>query len=667
MNCPLEYYPKEHNTSGTIHQLLLCKKKELIEVYIDEYPESIFEKDKHGTSLIGNCVSIGNEECLKMLIKRGCKMNEKNNKGITPLFVALHKGKKKIIELLEEGMKLNWTSVELIQRDVKGFCIMHYLAQTNYLLEWYKKYKLNRFIEDQVNVYKATPLFIAAQYKNSKAINELLTLGASPMKPNIYGQIPLMISLEKGDIESIRLLFKGLTNNAYSDKKGRQLIHYAIKSHKIEIVGELLKLYGYQENSVICLQNCLYEIQESGKFNGFNELMKKELHQMEIDFNKQNLCDNDGFHLIYYTIYYDFPELIQLICIWDKEALKRRIYNGWTPLLYASSFGRKSCLLTIIKILGKNCLLDKGNEGENALQLACYYKHYDIVSVLLEQEIDLIHQVDNYKNNIFHYTVSGGERNILRMLYDKIKEKSMIKEINSYQQNVLHIGSLSGCSSITLELINKYSVNPQQIDQYGNSPFHYAVLANNSDTFLVNLLKRYYADIPQDHLKRTPLHIACCCGNSYIIPVLIKKYPSCINTQDSFLKTPLHYAVAMNHPECVDILIQNHCNTTIIDSKGKRAIEYAQCSYCICRLLNRDPLCIKKYIITERDKESMNIFSVGTIVRVVFQNNNNQMFILYENKLTQIHLISYKKIPLNPTEKQQLLQLSHQFKINLVF
>lgn len=85
--------------------------------------------------------------------------------------------------------------------------------------------------------------------------------------------------------------------------------------------------------------------------------------------------------------------------------------------------------------------------------------------------------------------------------------------------------------------------SPNQADEFGNTPLHYAIFIQSKE--VTNLLLSYRANPNYQNKKgKTPLHIAVQKKNDYLARRLMK-YGANPNIEDTQGNTPLHVAVRM--------------------------------------------------------------------------------------------------------------------------
>ena len=120
--------------------------------------------------------------------------------------------------------------------------------------------------------------------------------------------------------------------------------------------------------------------------------------------------------------------------------------------------------------------------------------------------------------------------------------------------------------------------SPNQKDEYGNTPLHYAVYFESKE--ISNLLLDYNAHVDATNNKgKTALHIAAQVRNDYLTRQLIR-YGASANAQDQEGNTPLHIATQsaqqVHSAKIVRDLLKAGAQTDIKNRLGINPLEQAQ-------------------------------------------------------------------------------------------
>jgi predicted nucleic acid-binding OB-fold protein len=111
-------------------------------------------------------------------------------------------------------------------------------------------------------------------------------------------------------------------------------------------------------------------------------------------------------------------------------------------------------------------------------------------------------------------------------------------------------------------------------NNYGYTPFHYAVSDSNFET--VETLIENGADVNvKNNYGYTPLHYAVSDGNFETVETLIENGAD-VNVKNNYGYTPLHYAVSSENSKMVEMLMNNGADVNIKDIDGKTPLNYAK-------------------------------------------------------------------------------------------
>jgi ankyrin repeat protein len=171
-------------------------------------------KDETDTSikdmLLMDAIYNGYLESVKYLVENHADINEKNQHGVTPLFIAVNREHLEIVKyLVEKGANVNM-----------------------------------RNDEDEVSVAiirgGSTPLLVAASNGHLEIVKYLVENGADVNVKCAYDTTPLMCAAVKGHLEVVKYLIAEADVNV-KDAHGKTPLDCAISSDNSEVVKYLVK------------------------------------------------------------------------------------------------------------------------------------------------------------------------------------------------------------------------------------------------------------------------------------------------------------------------------------------------------------------------------------------------------------------------------------------
>ena len=150
----------------------------------------------------------GDWEAVIRVLDQGADINEADDKGRTPLYIASERGHVEVVKfLLERGADIN-----------------------------------------NAKYGRSSPLFIASAMSHVEVVRILLENGASVNMANDDEQTPLYVASEMGNKEVVRILLENGASVNMADYKGRTPLMIASNSGDLEVVEALLE-YGANLNA----------------------------------------------------------------------------------------------------------------------------------------------------------------------------------------------------------------------------------------------------------------------------------------------------------------------------------------------------------------------------------------------------------------------------------
>ncbi len=139
-------------------------------------------------------------------------------------------------------------------------------------------------------------------------------------------------------------------------------------------------------------------------------------------------------------------------------------------------------------------------------------------------------------------------------------------------QTLLHLATRNK-ALLSLELLLKLGLNPNEGDKYDDTPLHIASHMGNTE--MVELLLRYNADpnYPNSR-KETPLHKGCFKGNIEVIKLLIDNKAD-IYLTDEFHASIMQYVVRSKKIKAVKYLIAQGAIINSLDIRNQSTLHYA--------------------------------------------------------------------------------------------
>lgn len=309
------------------------KTEEFIKILESDDLIDINIRDENNNYLLTHAIFINNIKIIKLLIKKGARIDILDNDNRSILYLIINRGLDNLLEILLEANK-EVIGIPII--DIKDF-------------------------EDKI------PLHYAIKQKNINAINMLLKYNSNVNAVDKEGFNALHMALYTRSIEICKIIINHNVNINSRTNTGETALHIACNLNMIEIIIILLKY-----NINIDLQDF-----EHG-FTAFHYAVNVNSKDIVILLLKNgsnpNIQDAYGNTVIHYCIIEKNLELFEIINRNTKESLNYNLWNieGKIPLhfLLENKPDRLENYLDII-LKDSNLNIQEGKKGNSCLHYLC--------------------------------------------------------------------------------------------------------------------------------------------------------------------------------------------------------------------------------------------------------------------------------------------------------
>lgn len=388
----------------------IAKNKDII-------PDIIDNQDKKGNTALHWAVKSHNYPVVVILLNYNANPNITNNKGNTPLHLAIHKygANNRVISLLLKA------GANIHLKNKKG----------------------------------ESPVDKAIKLRSVFIVN--MFLKKDPLITSLYSGLSLLAT-KKGDLTLLQQPF----DINFKDRKGRTPLHHAIIENQGKIAQALIER-GAEVNAVD--KNGMTPLYFAAR-DGNVKLAKLLLENGA----RVDIVANNGNTPIHKALNKDHQDLVYIFLL--HGPVKSKVHD--TLLHTAAKKGLKQLILFLIE-KGIN-INSQDEDGETPLHYAARKNRPEIINLLLDHGAQINVQ-DNVKDTPLHIAAMRGHEPIIQLLLQK---GAFVNSINNEGMTPLHyaISNSDEDDENTDRIVKLFLDHGADVsiqDKKGNTPLHYAI------------------------------------------------------------------------------------------------------------------------------------------------------------------------------------------------
>lgn len=180
------------------------------------------EKDNTGRTALLNAVQAANEPMVKYLIDEGADVEATDLVGYTPVLLASKEGNVALVKLLVAA-GANFNAQDKLGRTPIVWALTNKDNNLFYTLLSFPGLKINT----PYGPTQMTPLMMAAQNKDTRAVSSLINLGADIEAKDTAGETVLFYSVRLNDVDTATLLINYYPEIYFKNAAGEEMIDVA--------------------------------------------------------------------------------------------------------------------------------------------------------------------------------------------------------------------------------------------------------------------------------------------------------------------------------------------------------------------------------------------------------------------------------------------------------
>nr|XP_040236278.2 serine/threonine-protein phosphatase 6 regulatory ankyrin repeat subunit A isoform X1 [Anopheles coluzzii] len=555
----------------------------IIEILVDKYRASIYERTKDGSTLMHIASLNGHAECATTLFRKGVYLHMPNKGGARSIHTAAKYGHVGIIStLLNKGEKVDvptndhYTALHIAVQSAKPAVVETLLG-------------FGAEVHVRGGRLRETPLHIAARVKDGdRCALMLLKSGAGANKTTDDGQTPVHVAAKNGNVLTLDLLLEDNGDPLIKSNVGETPLHLGARNCHPQIVKHLIDFVLMKHGKEV-LRNYLNFTNEDGatalhyacqvvkeevkKPNGDRDIVRMLLESGADVALSTKSTQETCFHAVAVAGNNDvLTEMISHMSATDiQKAMNRQSSVGWTPLLIACNRGHMDLVNNLLANHARVDVFD--NEGRSALHLAAEHGYLQVCDALITNKA-FINSKSRVGRTALHLAAMNGYSELVKFL---IRDHNAVVDILTLRkQTPLHLAAASGQMNVC-KLLLELGANIDATDDVGQKPIHVAAQNNYSEVAKLFLQQHPNLVMATSKDGNTCAHIAAMQGSVKVIEELMKfDRNGVISTRNKLTdSTPLQLAAEGGHADVVKVLVRAGASCTDENKSGFTAVHLA--------------------------------------------------------------------------------------------
>eukprot|EP00106_Octopus_bimaculoides_P001162 XP_014768604.1 PREDICTED: transient receptor potential cation channel subfamily A member 1-like [Octopus bimaculoides] len=513
------------------------------EKYFNKNPERLHTRNTKRQTVLHLAAEKGHEDILLFSLANGAEIDAEDNKGCTPLHVAIMNRFPQCVNiLLKYGCNPHIYNLQE-QNAIHLACELDFDDVLLVLLK-YKSIDVNAW-----NKNGNTPLHCTAAKDSYKCAKILLENGSQLCQTCEIGFYPIHTAALSGSAKTLSVFLQYVSAQGkdlnkvltYADKDNNVPLHSAVRSGFLEVVKVCLEAGSRIDTKQDDLYNPLHLASAQGNLDMVTLMSELQEESFMKALRQKDILEMTPLHR---ATLFNHGHIIEFLISKGADLEIGDIYQR-TPLLLAASKGSHES--------GK--LLCKAGANPLAKDINC--------------------------RNVLHLAIKGGAT-VLQNSHSPMAESSKPDKAEKHQAfslvaAIAHFVSLQyivlnrarpygryrSCCKLLDSLQGKNILN--ETDGKGMSAMHIA--AENGHVKILDLLITRGAVVSKDNRNNSPLHHAAANGYTQSITLLLNVHCYLMNATNADGETALHLSAKNGHTSAVCLLLS--CKAKILNDKKK--------------------------------------------------------------------------------------------------
>ncbi len=412
---------------------------------------------------------------------------------------------------------------------------------------------------DSVQQQEPEDIFEAAKFGNLDKVKAFLAQGVDINTQSETGTTALMQAANGGHLDIVEFLVKQGANVNLTTKDGWSALLAASNS---EVLRYLIK---HNADTTVTTDDG-FNILMAAAFAG-DQTTLAELIKQGADINSK---DKFAWSLLINAIKGQHFNVVKYLV--DNGAdVNANTMHGWTPIMFAAE-GES---LEIIKYLVKHGAdVNTTNPvGWSPLMLAAKFGDLNIIQYLIDQKANIHTKDESLGWNALSVAVYNNHLELVKLLVKKGLDISIVIKDN---ETLLHIATIKD-SLETAKYLIKNGIDIEQKTGWRDSTALHTAAQNGAINILKYLIEEVKA--PYDDIKVELLNAAASGGHLAIVEYLYAKGVDvngyARHAELGFIEYPLMSAARYGHADVVTFLIDKGADVNARDNRGDSALMYA--------------------------------------------------------------------------------------------